>query len=1232
MEASVETLVYQMEDDDSSIKHDAIRKLREIAAELPRQSTVPPSFPVRNARRFLNCLRRRLHDTDRRVVVEALHLVCDLMPVLSAENKAHLAQIVLPPLLTLLPADDDWRDGAAFPQTALHVLWVYAQDGNDLRPIMDLLINQGLNHDDGIVRESAILAIKHLMLLNATATHACTLDYHMLVEVLIPSMEDDEESTVVAAEETLGWIQGHLGNEAFAKLAQRLNGRDKAILVDHKPFIAKFIPEKNAHDSRATASQLQFDLVPKWIVDVLTASTASSPEKLVAMDNLTQLVFDAEILTCQWQSLLAFLLSLCVVVPADSHRLVRSTLECIRHVVQAIQNRIGTVDGVFPVLVEVLSEMPQDVVLLDLLQLLFQYDRGVCGKLAPAFQHHSSRVREQACLVLLMFILRHPNESLPVAPLVQHLGRLLSDPSVRVRQTAMEVCAVLKHVFKLDMIALLRSNQDEHADAIDWHVLQRRLHQSFVPVLTARGSVCVDPSSPVHDVLPSRGSMDKSQTWLPNESIDGGDGSPSWSSTPPSTVSVVQPSAHDIAKSLATLKQRSLQKRIGKSVDAARTSALTPVEGGKYLPTGERVHRLRLPAQLPASDASSTATQGRGDDDRPIKPMVQQSRTDKPGLTDRPRVQNVSDSIDSRPIHPLQRQHTREDFAAADDCDDGMYYSPRTHQARTVTPVQGEVLHDDDAHKTWHVLEGESLKQPRVAAKRSVPSAPSLKADTPYECIDVEPTPDMTPHANPPAPRVMTLATRKRLEAKRAKDAAAAVATADSLPTCAHGRLKSGDELRAALRAGKQEYVPTTELSLYPLTGSAKTELAKCVELLHASDWERNFEGLTDLRRIAVHAPDVVGGQLTTLVDQVVKQISNLRSSIAKNAMLAIETLCVSLTRKMDPEMDTVIPLLLKRAADTNAFLSEAAAQTLAAVVQTCSAGKVLAALFPHATSKHVLVRKHVAVVVGTILLAEGHAGRLEGFRDFDRCLSLLCALVSDSNNEVRDAAKPTLIYVKSLKFVDSARLQRAVPSATLVRVEHVLQSTVVPDDVTRAASAQEKQLVGSKHATKALKPTVDVAVAAHGSMQDELSTMVVALESSNWKDRYDAVEACKSFVHHHASSLCQSGKLVQLFDTFNKRLDDGNAKVTLCALDTLVDVIPALGNGVDAVLANLVPTYVLPLAFDLLKESKTDIRDATQTLVRALFASMGSAMLDSAYKLPKTHQDKLGGILGVRI
>lgn len=78
----------------------------------------------------------------------------------------------------------------------------------------------------------------------------------------------------------------------------------------------------------------------------------------------------------------------------------------------------------------------------------------------------------------------------------------------------------------------------------------------------------------------------------------------------------------------------------------------------------------------------------------------------------------------------------------------------------------------------------------------------------------------------------------------------------------------------------------------------------------------------------------------------IIPPIDSLRSQVSKNACLTVSTLYKELpSRDIDPFTETCMPVLLKRAADTNAFISEQAKNALASLVQNCSENKVFAAL-----------------------------------------------------------------------------------------------------------------------------------------------------------------------------------------------------------------------------------------------------------------------------------------------
>ena len=67
----------------------------------------------------------------------------------------------------------------------------------------------------------------------------------------------------------------------------------------------------------------------------------------------------------------------------------------------------------------------------------------------------------------------------------------------------------------------------------------------------------------------------------------------------------------------------------------------------------------------------------------------------------------------------------------------------------------------------------------------------------------------------------------------------------------------------------------------------------------------------------------------------------------------------------LDIEVNAIIPVLLKRAGDTNAFLSTTAGETLRTVVHCATSARVLTALLPCCATRHVAMRSKAASFAG---------------------------------------------------------------------------------------------------------------------------------------------------------------------------------------------------------------------------------------------------------------------------
>ena len=78
----------------------------------------------------------------------------------------------------------------------------------------------------------------------------------------------------------------------------------------------------------------------------------------------------------------------------------------------------------------------------------------------------------------------------------------------------------------------------------------------------------------------------------------------------------------------------------------------------------------------------------------------------------------------------------------------------------------------------------------------------------------------------------------------------------------------------------------------------------------------------------------------------VVKQTDNLRSQVAKNACMTLKVIFSELpTKELDSNIDLVMTALIKKATDTNQFVSEQADQALSMVCNACTDTKVFTCL-----------------------------------------------------------------------------------------------------------------------------------------------------------------------------------------------------------------------------------------------------------------------------------------------
>lgn len=109
-------------------------------------------------------------------------------------------------------------------------------------------------------------------------------------------------------------------------------------------------------------------------------------------------------------------------------------------------------------------------------------------------------------------------------------------------------------------------------------------------------------------------------------------------------------------------------------------------------------------------------------------------------------------------------------------------------------------------------------------------------------------------------------------------------------------------------------------------------------------DWTRQFDGINLMRRITQHHSELLTSSPNNLhaaVNEVLKLVENLRSSLSKNAMICMTEMCEKLRRSLDGEIDVIATRLLRKGCDSNTFITEEVRGALLSICWYCSEVKI---------------------------------------------------------------------------------------------------------------------------------------------------------------------------------------------------------------------------------------------------------------------------------------------------
>jgi hypothetical protein len=116
-------------------------------------------------------------------------------------------------------------------------------------------------------------------------------------------------------------------------------------------------------------------------------------------------------------------------------------------------------------------------------------------------------------------------------------------------------------------------------------------------------------------------------------------------------------------------------------------------------------------------------------------------------------------------------------------------------------------------------------------------------------------------------------------------------------------------------------------------------------------------------------------------------------------------------TRDLDPSIELVLTALVKKAGDTNQFVSEQAEKALTMVCHACNEQKILTCL-QSMTARSNILKVKVALCYTNLISKLGT--KIKNFREQERLVKAVIAMLKEQAQEVRNQAKLAILTLKN--------------------------------------------------------------------------------------------------------------------------------------------------------------------------------------------------------------------------
>jgi hypothetical protein len=378
------------------------------------------------------------------------------------------------------------------------------------------------------------------------------------------------------------------------------------------------------------------------------------------------------------------------------------------------------------------------------------------------------------------------------------------------------------------------------------------------------------------------------------------------------------------------------------------------------------------------------------------------------------------------------------------------------------------------------------------------------------------------------------------------------------------------------------------------------------------SSWEKQFKACNTIKDFSTSHPKFFGSSdpyFAEIMNELSNLCNSLRTQLSRNALGAYAMVFENLGKKVDSILDHVIPMLLKKAADTNAFIAEEAEKALVRACENCSELKIVTAALSLSKVKTNGVKEKILVAINTII--EKLADKIRTFKEKERIISLLASGMNEPALEVRNAAKSGFMILKAcLPDRDFEKLiMRSTSDKNYAKILDFLERETTQSEKfyvttgsatskgtfyynkTRApklskqpsesdyGELEENTLVKKdsmgKSASRGISSKMSTTSSGYGKSQSnfelidpEIMTrfndIISKFDDNDWKKRIAGLKSLSNFIQEEEKLINKSKKFYKIVDVIVQCLRDNNTKVVAASQDIFANVIPHIGTLIE--------------------------------------------------------------------